>query len=630
MHPDESRAPAETVGAPAWSQAGPAHPKLDKSMPRASGLGLRAHLVLLVVLALTPALLLGAVTTWQLGAAYRRVAETGLASTARALATALDREIETASTALATLAASPLLEAGEIEPIYHQAAAVGRAFGGWVALLDRDLRQTFNTSLPLGGELPAGAGHPFVAQAIATGLPVVSDLFMGATARRPVVAMFRPLPPGTAGAAPGESRVLLLAFGPERLATLLERQDLGHAGAFAVLNDGANRVVARSAEHRRFLGQPAPSWYLEGVRGHTTGILQGTFLAGPDMILAFSRLQQAPSWTLAVTMPLAAYLAEWRGPALRFSLGAAATVGVAAVFAILLAGRLLRPMRALAQDAERLQQGKEPAATPRTEPIAEFEALRRALWRSGLALRERAVAEGRATAAEEAAADLRNAAERRELLVAELNHRVKNTLATVQSLAAQTLKGTGGDPGRFARHFSARLRTLARAHDLLSRGDWRPAEFATVAHTALAPWLEGPSGEERIVISGQGRLAVSPQQTQALVLALHELATNATKYGALSRRGGHVELRHEVDADGVATVRWTEKGGPPLTAPPARRGFGTRLLERGLAQDLGPGSSVELRFEPAGLQAVLRFTPVAGTRRGAPSSPSSQPAAARG
>ena len=167
-------------------------------------------------------------------------------------------------------------------------------------------------------------------------------------------------------------------------------------------------------------------------------------------------------------MPLAAHRAEWRGPALRFGLGAAAAVGVAAASTVLLAGRLLRPMRALAQDAERLRRGEEPAATPATELIAEFEALRRALWRSGLALRERAVAEGRAAAAEDAAADLRHAAERRELLVAELNHRVKNTLATVQSLAAQTLKGTGGDPGRFARHFSGRLRTLARAHDLLS------------------------------------------------------------------------------------------------------------------------------------------------------------------
>jgi two-component sensor histidine kinase len=607
MHPEESRAPAKAVGVPVSPRAEPAHRDQDRRMPGATRLGLRAHLVLLVVLALAPALLLGAATTWQLGMAYRRAAETGLASTARALATALGRELETAMTALATLAASPFLESGDVEPTYHQASTVGQAFGGWVALLDQDLRQIFNTRLPLGAELPVGAGNPFVARAIATGMPVVSNLFVGATARRSVVAVFRPLRPGTAGAEPGERRVLLLAFGPERLAAILEQQDLGCAGSFTVLNDGAYRVVARSVEHGRFLGQQAPAWYAEGIRGRDTGGLQGISLAGAEMTLAFSRLRHAPSWTLAVMTPLASHQAEWRAPALRFGLGAAATVGVAAGFAVLLAGCLLWPMRALVQDAERLRHGKEPAASPAPEPIAEFEALRRALWRSGLALRQRATVEGRAAAAEEAAAELRDAAGRRELLVAELNHRVKNMLATVQSLAAQTLKGTGGDPGRFARHFSARLRTLARAHDLLSRDDWRPAEFRTVAHAALAPWLDGVAEEERVVISGEGSIVVSPQQTQALVLALHELATNATKYGALSRRGGRVELRHELGADGIATLRWSETGGPPLAGPPGRRGFGTRLLERGLARDLGPGSSVELRFEPAGLHAVLRF-----------------------
>jgi two-component sensor histidine kinase len=584
-------------------------------------MGLRAHLLLLVLFALTPALILGAGTTWQLGQAYRRSAEAGMSSTAQALATALDREIETASTALATLAASPFLMAGELENTYQQAVTVGRAFGGWVALVDEDLRQIFNTRVPLGAALPVGAGDPFVARAIDTGTTVVSNLFMGATARRPVIAVFQPLPAGMAGAAPGTSRVLLLAFGPERLAALLERQDLGHAGAFAVLSDGAQRVVARSAEHTRFLSQPLPTWYAEDIRDRGHGFLQGTSLAGSEVILAFRRLEQAPSWTLAVARPLAAHRAEWRNPARRYGLGAGAVAGVSAILAVLLTRRLLRPLRALTQDAERLRRGEELPALPATERIAEFEALRQALWQSGISLRERAVAEGRAAAAEAAAADLRHAAERRELLVAELNHRVKNMLATVQSLAAQTLKGTGGDPGRFAQHFSARLRTLARAHDLLSRGDWQPTEFGTVARAALAPWLEGQAGEERIAILSKGRLVVSPQQTQALVLALHELATNATKYGALSRRGGRIELQHEMGADGVATLHWVETGGPPLAGPPARRGFGTRLLERGLAQDLGPGSSVELRFDPDGLRAALHFLPVVGAGREAPSAP---------
>jgi two-component sensor histidine kinase len=112
-----------------------------------------------------------------------------------------------------------------------------------------------------------------------------------------------------------------------------------------------------------------------------------------------------------------------------------------------------------------------------------------------------------------------------------------------------------------------------------------------------------------VVDAGGGAGRVGPHQALALVLGLHELATNATKHGALSRPDGRVGARLSADADGAALrIDWIESGGPPLPGtPPVRRGFGTRLLERGLAQDLGPGSSVRLRFEPAGLRAEIRF-----------------------
>ncbi len=595
---------ADTASVPRRASYGP-----DVPAPHGARTGLRGHLVALVLLALAPALLLGAATTWQVGQAYRRAAEAGLASTTTALATALDREVEVAATALATLAAGPSLAAGDMAAAYPQAAAVGRAFGGWVALLEPDMRQVFNTREPLGAELPVGAGIAFLARAVQTGEVVVSDLFLGATARRPVVALFRPLPQGTAGATPGGRRVLLLAFGPERLSGLLERQEFGTPGAFAVLTDGAGRVLARSAEHARFLGQPAPAWYTEGVRGRGGGVLQGPSLAGPEMALAFRRLEQAPGWTLAVTLPLAEHRAAWRGPALRFALGAVLAILAAAALATLLARRLHRPLDALVRDAERLRRGDALPEAAGAEPIAEFASLRQALQRSGLALRDRAVAEGRAAAAEEAAGELREAAERREVLVAELNHRVKNTLATVQSLAAQTLKGTEGNAARFAERFPERLRTLARAHDLLSEGDWRPTGFEALARAALAPWLEPGGG--RVLLHPGDPFALSPLQTQALVLALHELATNAAKHGALRVPEGRVELRHSLEADGQARIEWVEVGGPPLAGPPARRGFGTRLIERGLARDLGPGASVELRFEPAGLRALIRLVAAA-------------------
>jgi two-component sensor histidine kinase len=106
------------------------------------------------------------------------------------------------------------------------------------------------------------------------------------------------------------------------------------------------------------------------------------------------------------------------------------------------------------------------------------------------------------------------------------------------------------------------------------------------------------------------RAKISPHQTQALVLGLHELATNATKYGALSTPEERLGISCETGPDATMRLLWEETGGPPVTKPADRRGFGTRLLERGLTHDLGPGSVVELHFEPAGLRAVIEFTPV--------------------
>jgi two-component sensor histidine kinase len=205
--------------------------------------------------------------------------------------------------------------------------------------------------------------------------------------------------------------------------------------------------------------------------------------------------------------------------------------------------------------------------------------------------------------------DLTESEGRRELLLAELNHRVKNILATVQGLASQTLKGTGGDPRRFAQHFGARLRTLARVHDMLTSSGWAPATIEDAARNALAPWLETGRAIQIDIRSACPSVTVSPRQTQALVLAFHELTTNATKYGALSTPDGRVEIRCEEGPNGAVAIHWTETGGPPVTRPPDRRGFGTRMLERGLAMDLGRGSAVELRFDTAGLRVAIRFAP---------------------
>ena len=173
---------------------------------------------------------------------------------------------------------------------------------------------------------------------------------------------------------------------------------------------------------------------------------------------------------------------------------------------------------------------------------------------------------------------VKRAEERQQLLINELNHRVKNMLATVQSVAYQTMKGTD-DPHVMRQVFDSRLMSLARAHDLLTHHHWSGADVAAVVDKALEPFMSG-----QFDIKGDP-LHLSPGQALALSMALHELATNAVKHGALSVPTGRVQIDWLID-DNVFTFTWRESGGP-LVIPPTRRGFGTRLLEQGVASDLG-------------------------------------------
>lgn len=206
-------------------------------------------------------------------------------------------------------------------------------------------------------------------------------------------------------------------------------------------------------------------------------------------------------------------------------------------------------------------------------------------------------AEGRITKTLSAAIDIderKRAEERRTLLINELNHRVKNTLAAVQSIARQTLRSER-DPAEMSEVFTARLVSLSAAHDILTRENWEGAGLREIARVALAPFDErriGMVGPD-IRLGARGALAIS--------MALHELATNATKYGALSGEAGGVALTWKTRRAGdkvFLELEWRESGGPPVVAP-RRNGFGSRLLTQGVRSDLN--GAAELLFEPAGV-----------------------------
>lgn len=194
----------------------------------------------------------------------------------------------------------------------------------------------------------------------------------------------------------------------------------------------------------------------------------------------------------------------------------------------------------------------------------------------------------------------------RKELVAELNHRVKNTLSTVQSLAAQTMRGAGQDPNRFAADFSARLGALSRSHELLASVGWSKATLDGAIEAALAPWKAVWLATGQLVMHGPSGVVVRPSQAQAMVIAISELASNASRHGALAH-DGRVTLTWRTTPNGVIHLSWHEHGKQRLREAPPQRGFGLRFLERGLAHDLGQGARAELRFEPPGLQYDVSF-----------------------
>ena len=196
-------------------------------------------------------------------------------------------------------------------------------------------------------------------------------------------------------------------------------------------------------------------------------------------------------------------------------------------------------------------------------------------------------------------------AERRQaLLIDELNHRVKNALATVQSIAAQTLKATS-DPASARQAFEERLIALSRAHTMLADRKWDDAEIGRIVQLQLSAYE--PS---RLDIAGPV-LMVNSKTTLALALLVHELATNASKHGALSAPDGHVAVTWYENADDDLIIEWGESGGPPVSAP-ARRGFGMRMLNTVITGELG--GALDARYDPEGFTATLRI-PAAAYQR---------------
>ena len=198
--------------------------------------------------------------------------------------------------------------------------------------------------------------------------------------------------------------------------------------------------------------------------------------------------------------------------------------------------------------------------------------------------------------------DRKRAEEHQTTLVAELNHRVKNILAVVQSVAWQTLSNSPSLTA-FKDAFDGRLKAISLAHDVLTQIRWGKVELERLVAQSLAPYCD-PQRKAKCAWSGP-RLLLPAKAVVPLAMVLHELSTNAAKYGAFSSRGGSLELTWQiVDNDANVQLTWTERGGPPVTGD-QHAGFGTKLISRVIAYDLH--GNADLQFEREGLRCTLSF-----------------------
>jgi PAS domain S-box-containing protein len=201
--------------------------------------------------------------------------------------------------------------------------------------------------------------------------------------------------------------------------------------------------------------------------------------------------------------------------------------------------------------------------------------------------------------------DGKRAEQHRELLIAELNHRVKNTLAVVQSLASHT-RHAAVTPDDFDKAFNSRLDALAQAHDLLTQSHWKGAILKHVIDAALRPFAGAGNLLDRVSAHGPD-VWIAANTAVTLTLAFHELATNAAKYGALCNDSGRIAVTWSAEpaqAPVELQLSWCESGGPPVEAP-ARRGFGSMLMERVLAFEAD--GDAQLMFPAAGLEFHFRL-----------------------
>lgn len=498
---------------------------------------------LLVAAIIVPEMIFSAIAFHRNNQAQQAMLTTLAEATAGSIAETVDRQIAGMVTTLRALSTSGSLEAGALSDFYARSAQALHDTGTHLVVADENLMQIFNTRAPFGTKLPDITDIVTGERALATGQPTVSGVFFGETAQRWVFNVMLPVHQED-----GPARLLILSQNVEALAGALAARNL-RGGWNAVIVDGAGSVLASSFSWTD-VGKP---FFLAGKDLPAAGItLPATVEHEGETYETIRARSELTGWQTIVWAPTSVVRAPVVSAMRMLALGGLAIVAVGIVLAWVLGRRITGSVRRLAGDARRLGAGEHVEAGD--YPVIEIATVSQALA--------------------QASKDRRAAENEIRFLMREVAHRSKNQLTVVSSIAKQTARHARTFAA-FQDSFQKRVQGLARSTDLLIAGGVAGVELRALVDAQIEPFR--PSDAARIEISG-APFRLSHQAAQTLGLALHELSTNAAKYGAFAWPEGRLAVSWKRVGDRLEFL-WRE------TVPRVRRrgdtrGFGTEVIER--------------------------------------------------
>ena len=523
-------------------------------------------LFLLILVTTLPALAVAFVLLQRNDAAQREVVETLSEAMAGSIAETIDRELSGMVTTLRVLSTTPSLASGRYEDFYDRAKSALAGSGTYLVLLDEDFDQILNTRVPYGTPLGPSSDPEPVRRAVEARAAVISGVFFEPTSQRWGFNVILPFVPE--GRPP---RVLMLTRDAESIANTLSQQML-RGGWNASLIDQDGLVIASS-----FMSTDVGKPFFLDLNAGSPQIARLSDNIAPESFVAIADESAFSGWKVVVWAPTASIERPMRRILWQLLGGSFVVIALSAGTAWFLGRRIARPVRNLAHDAHRLGAGETIKAEP--YPIAEVATVSAALA--------------------EASVDRRAAENDIRLLMREVAHRAKNQLTVVASMAKQTARNARSLPS-FLDSFQKRLYGLARSTDLLIAGGTSGVDLRELLVAQIEPFR--PEDPKRLELSGPA-LRLANQAAQTIGLAVHELATNAAKYGAFAARGGYLRVSWQIEEEMLVIV-WREHL-QRLRRRPVKRGFGTEIIERMLGGTLD--AEITRTFHRDGLECIFRI-----------------------